>query len=118
MGRSEGGRLLQNSRWQGFAVPTMDDLGNCPTMEEYYNITERERGQRRSAMHAFFNAPPQNLNANWLAWPRFASAIHPHVVSALGGLRREMSKGANQILICNIVQIGIQDSEKVRFQVA
>ena len=41
VGRSEGGRLLQNSRWQGFAVPTMDDLGNCPTMEEY-NITERE----------------------------------------------------------------------------
>ena len=29
MGRNKDGRLLQNSRWQGFAVPTMDDIGNC-----------------------------------------------------------------------------------------
>ena len=28
VGKNKYGRLLQNSRWQGFAVPTMDDLGN------------------------------------------------------------------------------------------
>ena len=35
VGKNENGGLLQNSRWQGFAVPTMDDLGNCQTMEEW-----------------------------------------------------------------------------------